>query len=91
MRLLELDPTDTRFVPPTMRERLAKPLEGDPEFFILEGRPHVVWRMWDHAEDWSVQPVNFVNPFGPVLNGTEVTEAQFRQLVRAMHGIDARR
>jgi hypothetical protein len=80
-------PPPPGFVPPTIRQLLQGGFAPEASFHVLEGRPCVVWGDWDHAEDWSRHPIREVHPFAPLLSGSEVTEAQFRTLVRAMHAI----
>jgi hypothetical protein len=75
------------FVQPSIREQLAKPFDADPEFIVYQGRPYVVWPMWDYAEDWSQHPIRETHPLEPYLKGQAVTEAAWRSLVRAMHAI----
>ncbi len=79
------------FVPKTIRQHLAEPFSDDPDFVVYEGRPVVVWGMQDYAEDWSAYPIREVHPYLPLVRGTPVTEAQFRQLVRALHAIKTTR
>ncbi len=43
--------------------------------------------MWGYAEDWSRYAVREGHPYEPHWCGLEIAEAQFRQVVRAMHGI----
>jgi hypothetical protein len=75
------------FVRQTVRESLAKGFEPEAEFFVYEGSPHVVWGMWDYAECWGPGPVHEVHPYLPHWRGTQVTEVEFRVMVKAIHGI----
>ena len=43
--------------------------------------------MSDYAQNWSTEPVREAHPFHPVFNGTKMTEADFRALVKAKHGL----
>jgi hypothetical protein len=80
-------PPPPGFVPPTIRERLAKGFEPEASFYVCEGRPHVVWGSWDYAENWSAYPIREVHPYHPVFHGEEIPEAAFCKLVKAMHCI----
>ena len=44
-----------------------------------------LWPNWDYSEDWSVHPIGEVHPFHPIIHGKEITEEEFRTMVRAMH------
>jgi hypothetical protein len=78
-------PAPPDFVPPTIRQLLARGFDEGAKFYVCDGRPFVVWPMLDWALDWSVHPVREVHPFYPVLNGKKITEREFRTLVSAMH------
>jgi hypothetical protein len=78
----------TGFVPPTIRPLLQDGFEPEASFHVYDGRPYVVWGMWDHAEDWSSYPVRSCHPYAPHWYGLEINEAEFRALVRAMHAIE---
>ena len=80
-------PPPPGFVQRTVRERLAEAFDPEGEYFVYEGRPYIVFGMWDYAEDWSAYPIREVHPFAPHWRGTKVTEAEFRAVVRAMHAI----
>ncbi len=75
------------FKHPTIRESLAKGFGEAAEFYVEDGRPVVVSSDSDFAVDYSTYPAHGVHPFRPLLSGTEITETEFRTLVRAMHGI----
>src|ERR1700733_1139497 len=80
-------PVPPGFIPPTIRKLLARSFDDDVDFYVCEGKPFEVWADLDCAYDWSAYPVREVDPFHPVLNGMEITELQFRTLVKAMHCI----
>lgn len=80
-------PPPADFVQPSIRQQLSKPFTDDACFYVLNGRPCVVYPDCDYAEDWSAYPVREIHPLGPIIDGQEVTETEFRQLVRAMHAI----
>ena len=72
---------------PSIREQLAKPLNPEGEYFVYEGRPYVIFGMWDYAEDWSAYPVREAHPYLPHWRGKQITDAEFCTLVKAMHAI----
>jgi|ERR1700687_4699788 len=80
-------PRDSKVVPPTIRQSLAEEFSSEADFYVCDGQPHVVFPMWDYAEDWSAYPIREVHPFHPMLHGKKVTEVEFRSLVRAMYAI----
>jgi hypothetical protein len=41
--------------------------------------------MMDYAEDWSAHPIRELHPFIPLKYGKEITEEEFRTMVKAMH------
>jgi hypothetical protein len=75
------------FVPPTIRQLLAGPLDPRADCYVCEGKPMMLWAEMDYAEDWSTYPIREVHPFHPVLHGKQISEAEFRTLVKAMHCI----
>ena len=44
------------WVEPTMEERLARDFNSDADFYLVDGRPCVVWTDLDLAYDYSVAP-----------------------------------
>ncbi len=80
-------PKDPNFVPPTIPALLAEAFSPEADFHVCNGQPYVVYPQWDYAEDWSQYPIREVHPFYPILNGTKITEAEFRTLVRTTHGL----
>lgn len=81
-------PPPPGFVPPTIAKSLADGFDGQADFYICDGRPIAVFPQMDYAEDWSVHPFGEVHPFHPILHGKEITEEEFRTIVKAMHGLN---
>ena len=81
-------PPPPGFIPPTIRKLLDKGFEGEADFYLLDGRPCAVFPMLDYATDWSRYPIRELHPFVPIIDGREITEAEFRALVKAMHAIE---
>jgi hypothetical protein len=75
------------FKQPSIREQLDEPFHTGGEYFVFEGRPYLVFVNWDYAEDWSQYPVREAHPYAPQSQGTKISEAEFRSLVKAMHAI----
>ncbi len=80
-------PPPPRFVPPTIAESFEHGFDGQACFYVLNGRPIALFDMMDYAEDWSAYPIREIHPFTPVLYGTEITEDEFRGMVKAIHGL----
>ncbi len=80
-------PPPPDFVPPTIAENLADGFEAQTSFWDLHGKPIALWEMWDYAEDWSTHPIHEIHPFIPIIHGREITEPEFRTLVKARHGL----
>jgi hypothetical protein len=80
-------PKDPDFVQPTIQAQLAKAFDPEADFYVCNGQPYIVYPQWDYATDWSKYPISEVHPFYPLLNGTKITEAEFRTLVKATHGL----
>ena len=78
-------PVPPGFKPPTIRELLKRGFDDESSFWVADGKPFDVWMDFDCAYDWSVCPVREVHPFYPVFNGQQITEREFRTLVKAMH------
>jgi hypothetical protein len=66
---------------------LAEGFTSEAEFFLCDGEPYVVFTMSDFAQNWSTEPVREAHPFYPAIHGTKMTEADFRALVKAKHGL----
>ena len=75
--------------PPTINELLAKPFPGGSTFHVLDGIPYLLVGDWDLAERWDVAPPRVISgtPFF-LINEPEVSEAEFRAVVRKLHGLD---
>lgn len=83
---------DPNFVPPTIAESLVRGFDLDKAvvwFYVLGKRPVAVWPDWDYAEDWSQHPIREVHPFPPVVHGKQITEDEFRAVVKKIHGLEA--
>ena len=80
-------PPPPGFVPPTIAESLEHGFDGQADFYVLNGKPIALFATMDYAEDWSVHPIRELHPFIPVLYGKEITEDEFRTMVKAMHGL----
>lgn len=78
-------PPPPGFVPPTTAQSLADGFDAQTVFYVCGGRPMALWPNWDYSEDWSVHPIGEVHPFHPIIHGKEITEEEFRTMVRAMH------
>jgi hypothetical protein len=67
------------------------PEDADPMPCVYQGRPCVVFGMWDMAEDWSGEFVNpNLHPFIIFNRETtkEVSVQEFWRLVRQVHGLN---
>lgn len=73
----------------SIRDHLARGFDADQEFYVLEGRPFAGWCDLDLIYDYGCNPPREAHPFMPCWRGQRVTEQEFRQLVRAMHGIES--
>lgn len=81
-------PPPPGFVPPTIAQTLERGFEDQTCFYICNGRPMAVWPQWDYAEDWSAYPIREVHPFHPIIHGEEITEQEFREAVKEIHGLE---
>jgi hypothetical protein len=82
---------DPNFVPPTIAGLLARGFDLDMEavwFYVLGRKPVVVWPDMDYAEDWSIHPIREIHPFVPVIHGKQITEQEFRSMVKKIHGLE---
>ena len=75
------------WVPPTIAKSLEERFDGEVYFYDLDGRPIALFAQMDLAEDWSVHPLHEVHPFVPLKYGKEITEEEFRTMVKAIHGL----
>jgi hypothetical protein len=80
-------PKDENFVQPTIQAQLAEKFSPEADFYSREGQPYVVYPQWDYAEDWSAYPIREIHPLAVVLGGTKIAEAEFRTLVKTIHGV----
>jgi hypothetical protein len=75
------------FVRPTISESLARDLVDEAaNYYIVDGRPIVVWLDQDLAFDYSANPIIEVHPF-VVFNeqAREVDRVEFELKVRELH------
>lgn len=72
------------WVEPTMEERLARDFDADAEFYLVEGRPCVVWTNLDLSYDYSVTPPREIHPF-IVIRGESINLEIFKARVREIH------
>ncbi len=75
------------FVRPTISESLARDLVDETaNYYIVDGRPIVVWLAEDLAFDYSASPISEVHPFS-VFNerAREVDRVEFEVTVRGIH------
>ena len=64
-----------------IRELLDEPIDPEGECCVLNGRPYILFGMWDYAEDWSGQFVRGVHPF-TLIGAPTITVEEFWRLVR---------
>jgi hypothetical protein len=69
-------------------ELLAEGFGPDADFYLKGGEPYVVFPVWGYAEYWGPGDVCAVLLSGPVIRGTKISEAEFRTLVRDIHGLE---
>ena len=74
------------FKPKRIVERLDEVIDEEGEPRVLDGRPCVLFGMWDYAEDWSGEYVRELHPF-LLLHTPTLTVAEFWALVRKVHGL----
>lgn len=72
------------WVEPTMAERLERDFDNDPNFYLLDGRPCVVWTDLDLAYDYSVAPPRELHPF-TAMDGERVDREVFKARIREIH------
>lgn len=78
-------PPDASVEQPTISAQLENGFDSEADFYVYEGRPVAVWGMQDFAIDYSTYPIREVHPFGPAWHGKQITESEFRTLVKAIH------
>ena len=81
-------PPPPGFVQRPIAESLEDGFDGQAIFFVLNGKPIALFDMMDYAEDWSAYPIRELHPFIPVIHGKEITEDEFRTMVKAIHGLN---
>jgi hypothetical protein len=72
--------------PKKIPECLDEPIPEDGDPRILDGRPCILFGMWDYAEDWSGETVRELHPF-TLIGAPKITTEEFWQLVRRVHGV----
>jgi hypothetical protein len=81
-------PPPPGWVPPPIAESLERGFDGEAVFYVLDGRPIALFDMMDYAEDWSGHLIREIHPFIPLKYGKEITEEEFRAMVKAIHGLE---
>jgi hypothetical protein len=54
---------------------------------MMGTRLRALFGLMGYAEDWSKYPIREVHPFVPLKYGKEITEEEFRTMVKGMHGL----
>ena len=71
-------PPPPGFKPKPIREQLDEPIDPEGECCVLNGKPYILYGMWDYAEDWSGEFVREVHPFmligAPTITSRSVLE-----------------
>ena len=80
-------PPPPGFKPTPIRDQIGEPLDPNGDCCVLDGRPCILFGMWDYGEDWSGEFVREIHPF-MLIKAPEITATEFWDLVRA---IEARR
>jgi hypothetical protein len=83
-----MDGIDLPCEPPSKRviERLGEPIPEQGECCLYLGKPHIVFRDWDYAEDWSGEFVRVVHP-QTLVGAGQVSAAEFWSVVRSGHPV----
>ena len=77
---------DPNFKPTPIRERLDEPVDSEAEFVLRDGKPCLLYGMWDYGEDWSGEFVRETHPFSLIgKDCVKVTEAEWREVLRRTH------
>jgi len=72
--------------PTPIREQLGEPIDPEADFVLRDGKPCLLFGMWDYGEDWSGEFVRETHPFSLSGEGcVKVTESEWRAVVRRMH------
>jgi hypothetical protein len=66
-----------------IREKLDEPIDPEGDCCVLDGKPYILFGMWDYAEDWSGEFVREVHPF-TLIGAPTITVEEFWKLVRAI-------
>jgi hypothetical protein len=74
------------WVEPTMSQRLERDLDGDPDFYLVDGNPCVIWTDLDLAYNYGVAPPRELHPF-TVLHGQKIDIDAFKARVREIHNL----
>ena len=72
------------FRPKPTREWLDEPIDPEGERCVLNGKPYVLYGMWDYAEDWSGEFLREVHPF-MLIGAPKLTVEEFRKQVLTIH------
>ena len=72
------------WVEPTMAQRLEHDLDGNPDFYFVDGNPCVIWTDLDLAYNYGVAPPRELHPFA-VLHGQQIDIETFKMQVREIH------
>jgi hypothetical protein len=95
MPTIMVDPDDDVWVPiPGWQPKrvvdcLDEPIPEEGEPCLFNGRPCILFGMWDMAEDWSGEFVNpDLHPF-TLIGAPKLTVEEFWALVRRVHKTDS--
>ncbi|HTT00880.1 MAG TPA: hypothetical protein VMG11_02240 [Steroidobacteraceae bacterium] len=82
-----MDGIDLPCEPPSkpVIERLDEPIPDAGECCVYLGKPHIVFRDWDYAEDWSGEFVRVVDP-KTLAGAARLSTVAFWSAVRGAHG-----
>ena len=72
------------WVEPTIAQRLERDLDGNSEFYLVDGNPCVIWTDLDLAYNYGVAPPRELHPF-TVLHGQQIDIETFKVRVREIH------
>jgi hypothetical protein len=80
-------PVPPEWVPPSIRELLAREPEDDAWYYVCDGAPIELLADIDLASDFSTHPIKEVNFLHPLFNGKRITREEFETRVKAIHGL----
>lgn len=63
---------------------LDEPIHEEGSPCVLDGRPCILFGMWDYAEDWSGEYVRELHPF-VLIGKPKLSTVEFWELVRRTH------